>query len=165
MMRLFVDVQTVLRELAKAVEVLGTQAQQDHFEVWGGRAGSQAERPTDHSSGDGGTPPLPKVQSAEGAWNGNEIPWLISAPLWSSSSTSHWEPATSQDGMQPWHRARKRRAGMDGEEKRENDLAPQLCQVLNPALHDPKGYIDSSTHLSYLRGVCEVRDLQVRNSR
>lgn len=32
-MRLSVDVQAVLRELAKAVEVLGTQAQQDHFEI------------------------------------------------------------------------------------------------------------------------------------
>ena len=36
-------------------------------------------------------------------------------------SSSHWKLGTRQFGMQPEHRARKKRSGMDSEGKRENN--------------------------------------------
>lgn len=76
-----------------------------------------------------------------GAWNGHEIfdLSLLHSDLLPVPPVGNQQPASmgGSQGTEP---------GLEGQDWME------ICCVkfLNPALHDLKGYIDSSCHLSYL---------------
>lgn len=129
MMKLFVEVQTPLREAAKAVEEMGVQAQQDQFESEGQELDPKRREADLQEQYWWRYIATAKHAEWEGAWNRTgALVYLFHVLIFS------WYLPLGTRNQPVWDAARAQsRAEMDAEVKREHKLGTAAMLISEPS--------------------------------